>query len=123
MVEKTITMSYSDYKLLSIENEGYKQQYENLAQEKMVYLTMADRNTPPGFLRSPNVHRMSGTMVEKDELLSRMQIHLDGVKKRSVELELEYKKRIQELEEQLRLLSIIQTPIKAVSKWWHKLLK
>jgi hypothetical protein len=122
MVEKTVTMSMYEYKMLSIENEGYKQRYENLAEEKMVYLTLAERNTN-GYLRSPNVHRMSGTMVEKDELLSRMQIHLDGVKKRSVELELEYKKRIQELEEQLRLLSAVQAPIKAVTKWWHKLLK
>ena len=122
MVEKTITMSYNDYKMMSLENKGFKDQYENLAQEKMVYLTLAERNTN-GYLRSPNVHRMSGTMVEKDELLSRMQIHLDGVKKRSVELELEYKKRIQELEEQLCLLSTIQAPIKAVTKWWHKLLK
>jgi hypothetical protein len=122
MVEKTVTMSYNDYQMMSLENEEYKQRYEILAQEKMVYLTLAERNTN-GYLRSPNVHRMSGTMVEKDELLSRMQIHLDGVKKRSVELELEYKKRIQELEEQLRLLSAVQAPIKAVTKWWHKLLK
>ena len=122
MGKKTITMSYEDYQMMSIENDEYKRRYENLAEEKMVYLTLAERNTN-GYLRSPNVHRMSGTMVEKDELLSRMQIHLDGVKKRSVELELEYKKHIQELEKQLRLLSAVQAPIKAVTKWWHKLFK
>ena len=123
MVEKTITMSYHDYQMISLENETFKQRFDVLAQEKMVYLTLADRNTPPGFLRSPKPHRMSGEIVEKDELLNRMQIHLNNITKQSVDLELEYKKRIQELEEQLRLLSTIQTPIKAVSKWWHKLLK
>jgi len=122
MVEKTITMSMYEYKMISLENETFKQRFDELAQEKMVYLTLADRNTT-GFLRSPRPHRMSGEIVEKDELLNRMQIHLNNVTKQSVELELEYKKRIQELEEQLRLLSTIQAPIKAVSKWWHKLLK
>jgi hypothetical protein len=122
MVEKTITMSIHEYKMLEIENKAYKERFDELAQEKMVYLTLAERNTN-GYLRSPNVHRMSGTMVEKDELLNRMQTHLDGVKKRNIELELEYKKRIQELEKQLHLISTIEAPIKAVTKWWHKLLK
>jgi hypothetical protein len=52
-----------------------------------------------------------------------MQAHLDTVQKQSGEVESEYKQRIQDLEEQLRLLSAVQSPIKAVTKWWHKLLK
>jgi hypothetical protein len=115
MVEKTITMSYNDYQIMSLENETYKRQYENLVEEKKVYLILADRNSR--YFRSANVHRMSGEVVEKDELLSRMQAHLDTVQKQSVELELEYKKRIQELEEQLRLLSAVQAPIKTINKW------
>jgi hypothetical protein len=115
MVEKTITMSYNDYQMMSLENETYKRQYENLAQEKMVYLTLADRDAR-GYLRTPSAHRMSGSMVEKDELLSKMQAHLDTIQKQGVELELEYKKRIQELEEQLRQASI--NPVETVTKWW-----
>jgi hypothetical protein len=122
MGKKTITMSYEDYQMISIENELHKNQFDDLKQEKMVYLTLADRDSR-GYLRSPGVHQMSGSIVEKDELLSKMQIHLDGVEKRNAELELKYKKRIQELEEQLRLVSTIQAPIKTVNKWWHKLLK
>jgi septin family protein len=120
MVEKTITMSYNDYQMISLENETFKKQYENLAQEKMVYLTLAERNTN-GYFRSPYVNRMTGQVVEKDELLSRMQAHLDRVQKESGEVESEYKKRIQELEEQLRQASI--NPVETVSKWWHKLIK
>lgn len=122
MIEKTITMSMYEYKMISLENETFKQRFDELAQEKMVYLTLADRNTK-GFLRSPRPHRMSGQIVEKDELLNRMQIHLNNVTKQSVELELEYKERIQELEKQLDQASIIQAPVKAVTKWWQKLLK
>lgn len=121
MGKKTITMSYDDYQMMSVENETYKLQYEKLKQEKTIYLILADRNSR--YFLSPNVHRMIGEVVEKDELLSRMQAHLDTVQKQNGEVELEYQKRIQELEEQLRLLSTIQAPIKAVSKWWHKLLK
>jgi hypothetical protein len=126
MLEKTITMSYNDYQMMSLENETFKKQYENLAQEKMVYLILADRNSR--YFRSPYVHRMTGEVVEKDELLSRMQAHLDTVQKQSGEVELEYKKRIQELEEQL---ATAQTQVfikarveteKVVTKWWHKLL-
>lgn len=122
MIEKTITMSMYEYKMISLENETFKQRFDELAQEKMVYLTLADRNTT-GFLRSPRPHQMSGQIVEKDELLNRMQIHLNNVTKQSVELELEYKKCIQDLEKQLDKASIIQAPVKAVTKWWHKLLK
>ena len=121
MGKKTITMSYEDYQMMSTENEMYKRQYENLAKEKTVYLILAERNSK--YFLTPNVHRMIGEVVEKDELLSRMQAHLDTVQKQSGEVELEYKKRIQELEEQLCLLSAVQAPIKAVTKWWHKLLK
>jgi hypothetical protein len=121
MVEKTITMSYNDYQMMSLENETYKRQYENLAEEKKVYLILAERNSR--YFRSPNVHRMTGEIVEKDELLSRMQAHLDTVQKQSGEVESEYKQRIQDLEEQLRLLSAVQSPVKAVTKWWHKLIK
>ena len=123
MVEKTITMSYDDYQMISLENETFKQRFDELALEKMVYLTLADRNTPPGFLRSPRPHRMSGEIVEKDELLNRMQIHLNNITKQSVDLELEYKKCIQDLKKQLDQASIIHSPVKAVTKWWHKLLK
>lgn len=120
MVEKTITMSYHDYQMISLENETFKQRFDELAQEKMVYLTLAERNTN-GYFRSPYVNRMTGEIVEKDELLSRMQAHLDRVQKQSGEVELEYKQRIQELEEQLRQVSI--NPVETVTKWWHKLLK
>jgi hypothetical protein len=120
MVEKTITMSIHEYKMLEIENKAYKERFDELAQEKMVYLTLAERNTN-GYFRSPFVNRMTGEVVEKDELLSRMQAHLDRVQKESGEVESEYKKRIQELEEQLRQASI--NPVETISKWWHKLIK
>ena len=121
MGKKTITMSYEDYQMMSIENNEYKRRYENLAKEKTVYLILAERNSK--YFLTPHVHRMIGEVVEKDELLSRMQAHLDRVQKQSGEVESEYKQRIQDLEEQLRLLSAVQSPIKAVTKWWHKLLK
>ena len=42
MVEKTITMSYDDYQMMSLDNKMYKDQYEKLAAEKMVYVTLRD---------------------------------------------------------------------------------
>jgi len=115
MGKKTITMSYDDYQMMSIENETYKQRYEKLKQEKMVFLTLGTHIS--------HISQMSGQIVEKDELLSRMQKHLSLMKKRGEESETNYRQRIATLEKQL---SIIQAPVEAaktVTKWWHKLLK
>ena len=107
-------MSYEDYQMMSTENEGFKQQYENLAQEKMVYLTLVDTRATP-----LNTHKMSGVMIEKDELLNKMQKHLDAVEERSVNRELEYQKRIERLKEELHRVKAEANS----TKWWHKLLK
>ena len=109
-------VSFHDYEMLEMENEGLKYQFDQLKDEKMVFLTLED----PKY--NPHAHQMRRSqIVKKDELLNRMQKHLDRVKKQSVDLELEYKKRIQELEDQLRQASI--NPVETVIKWWHKLLK
>ena len=116
MGKKTITMSYEDYQMISVENELYKQQYEELKQEKMVYLTLKDpysRYGPPS--------QMSGQMVEKDELLKKMQEHLESTKEQFKDRESNYLKRIERLNEEL-----YEASIKAAvnsTKWWHKLLK
>lgn len=117
MVEKTITMSIHEYKMLEIENKAYKERFDELAQEKMVYLTLGNR-TNPLF-----VHQISGQIVEKDELLSKMQKHLSLMKKRGDERETNYIQHIATLEKQLDQVYIIHAPVKAVTKWWHKLLK
>jgi DNA repair exonuclease SbcCD ATPase subunit len=118
MVEKTITMSIREYEMISIENELYKNQFDKLKQEKMVYLTLIDPQIEPLYS-----HKMGGEIVEKDELLNRMQKHLDGVEKRGKELKAHYERRIVNLEEQLRQASTVQAPVKTVTKWWHKLVK
>jgi len=112
MIEKTITMSMYEYKMLSTEAEIAREAYNQLKEEKMVFLTLGTR--------AMDTSQMSGQIVDKDELLSKMQKHLSLMKKRGEERETSYIQRIVDLEKQL---SIIQAPIKAVSKWWHKLLK
>jgi len=113
MGKKTITMSYEDYQMISIENETYKRKYEELQDEKMVFLTLGTRVT--------HISQMSGQIVEKDKVLKKMQEHLADSKRRFEEREANYERRIQELEEQLRQASI--NPVETVTKWWHKLLK
>jgi hypothetical protein len=116
MGKKTITMSYEDYQMISTENELYKQQYEELKQEKMVYLTLKDpysRYGPPS--------QMSGQIVEKDELLKKMKEHLEVTKEGFDERVANYERRIQRLKEEL-----YEASVKAEAnstKWWHKLLK
>jgi chromosome segregation ATPase len=114
MVEKTITMSYNDYKMMSIENEGYKQRYENLAKEKMVYLTVTDQG--PRYSHHSH-HQVSGQIVEKDELLKKMKEHLEAAEERMKEREAKYEKRIKNLKEYQTEFNIIQ------SKWWYKLFR
>ena len=106
-------MSYEDYQMISIENETYKRKYEELQDEKMVFLTLGTRVT--------HISQMSGQIVEKDKVLKKMQEHLADSKRRFEEREANYERRIQELEEQLRQASI--NPVETVTKWWHKLLK
>lgn len=113
MGKKTITMSYEDYQMISIENETYKRKYEELQDEKMVFLTLGTRVT--------HISQMSGQIVEKDKVLKKMQEHLADSKRRFEERESNYERRIQELEEQLRQASI--NPVETVTKWWHKLIK
>ena len=115
MVEKTITMSMYEYKMLSLDAEIAREAYNQLKEEKMVFLTVGTRTM--------DISQMSGQIVDKDELLSKMQKHLSLMKKRGEERETNYTQRIATLEKQL---SIIQAPVeaaKAVTKWWHKLLK
>jgi hypothetical protein len=116
MVEKTITMSYNDYKMMSIENEEYKKRYDNLAQEKMVYLTIKDPYLR--YAHPSRVNQMSGQIVEKDKLLKKMQEHLKTAEEEMKERESDYKIRIRKLEQELR-----QASKETVNKWWHKLLK
>jgi len=116
MVEKTVTMSMYEYKMLSREVEAYKQQYENLAQEKMVYLTIKDPYSR--YVDPSRVNQMSGQIVEKDKLLKKMQEHLKTAEEEMKERESDYKIRIRKLEEELR-----QASKETVTKWWHKLLK
>ena len=116
MVEKTITMSYNDYQMMSLENEAYKQRYEELKQEKMVYLTIKDPYSR--YVDPSRVNQMSGQIVEKDKLLKKMQEHLKTAEEEMKERESDYKIRIRKLEEELR-----QASKKTVTKWWHKLLK
>ena len=119
MGKKTITMSYEEYQLISIENEGFKRQYDELKQEKMVFLTLADTKINP-----IKVHRMGGQVVEKDELLKKMQDHLDAVERRAEEREANYERRIERLKEELYKASINPIPTKeAIGKWWHNLFK
>lgn len=106
-------MSYEDYQMISIENETYKRKYEELQDEKMVFLTLGTRVT--------HISQMSGQIVEKDKVLKKMQEHLADSKRRFEERESNYERRIQELEEQLRQASI--NPVETVTKWWHKLIK
>jgi len=113
MGNKTITMSYDDYQMMSIENETYKRQYEELQDKKMVFLTLGTRVS--------HISQMSGQIVEKDKVLKKMQEHLADSKRRFEEREADYERRIQELEEQLRQASI--NPVETVTKWWDKLLK
>jgi adenine-specific DNA methylase len=115
MGKKTITMSYDDYQMISVENETYKLQYEELKQEKKVFLTVVTRGM--------DISQMSGQIVDKDELLKKMQGHLSLMKKRGDERETNYIQHIATLEKQLDQVSIIHAPVKAVTKWWHKLLK
>ena len=122
MVEKTITMSIHEYKMLEIENKKYKEQFDKLAEEKWVYLTTGYRENPLF------IYQMSGgIIIEKDELLSKMQKHLSLMKKRVEESETGYLQRIATLEKQLlEAQAPVEVPVeavKAVTKWWHKLLK
>lgn len=106
-------MSYDDYQMISIENEDYKQRYENLAQEKMVYLAVADNRT-----RYSHISQISGQIVEKDELLKKMQEHLESAKRKMQEREANYERCIDRLKEELHQASIKQS---TVTKWWNKL--
>ena len=114
MGKKTITMSYDDYQMISVENEMYKHQYEELQQEKMVFLTIGTR--------ASHVSQMSGQIVEKDALLKKMQEHLEDAKRRFEEREANYERRIERLKEELYQASI--NPVESiVTRWWHKLFK
>jgi chemotaxis protein histidine kinase CheA len=114
MGKKTITMSYEDYQMISIENETYKRQYEELQDEKMVFLTLGTRVS--------HISQMSGQIVEKDKVLKKMQEHLADSKRRFEEREANYERRIEKLKEELYQASI--NPVETiVTKWWHKLFK
>ena len=123
MVEKTITMSMYEYKMLSLDAEIAREAYNQLKEEKMVYLTTGFRENPLF------VHNMSGMIIDKDELLSKMQKHLSLMKKRVEERETGYLQQIATLEKQLataQAQAFVKAPVeavKAVTKWWHKLLK
>jgi len=115
MVEKTITMSMYEYKMMSLENDVNKAQYEELKQEKMVYLTIKDRG--PRYL-----HQISGQIVEKDKLLKKMQERLEAAEELMKEREANYERRIEKLKEELYQASI--NPVETnVTRWWHKLFK
>lgn len=114
MGNKTITMSYEDYQMISTKNELYKQQYEELKQEKMVFLTLGTHVS--------HISQMSGQIVEKDKVLKKMQEHLADSKRRFEEREANYERRIERLKEELYQASINQVE-NVVTKWWHKLLK
>lgn len=119
MVEKTITMSYDDYQMMSLDNKMYKDQYEKLAAEKMVYVTLRD---PYARYTSTHVNKMSGQIVDKDELLKSMQTHLERCEERMKEQKIDYDLRIQKLNEELRQATM--NPVETtVTRWWHKLLK
>jgi len=123
MVEKTITMSMYEYKMLSREAEIAREEYNRLKEEKWIYVTTAYEN--PLFVRQMG----GGMIIEKDELLSGMQKHLSLMKKRVEERETSYLQQIATLEKQLataQAQSFVKAPVeaaKAVTKWWHKLLK
>lgn len=117
MGKKTITMSYDDYQMMSVDNETHKALYDQLKQEKMVYLTVADDRT-----RYSHISQLSGQVVEKDELLKKMQEHLESAKRKMQERKDYYERRIEELEERLRQASV--NPVETtITRWWHKLLK
>lgn len=107
-------MSYDDYQMITTENELYKQQYEELKQEKMVFLTLGTRVS--------HISQMSGQIVEKDKVLKKMQEHLADSKRRFEEREANYERRIERLKEELYQASINSVET-VVTKWWHKLLK
>ena len=107
-------MSYEDYQMMSIENDEFKQQYEELKQEKMVFLTLGTRVS--------HISQMSGQIVEKDKLLKKMQAHLEAAEERMKEREANYERRIERLKEELYQASINQVET-VVTRWWHKLLK
>jgi predicted GTPase len=115
-MNKTITMPYDEYQLLISDNEQLKRRFDERLEESAVYLTLVDTKKYPW-----DTHKMTGQIVKKDGLLSKMQEHLDEVAKRGKEREAEFEKRIKELEEKLQQASIIKEPAKAVSSWWHKL--
>jgi len=119
MGKKTITMSYDDYQMISVENKTYKDQYENLVDEKMVYVTLRD---PYARYAPTHVNKMSGQIVDKDELLRNMQTHLERCEERMKEQKIDYDLRIQKLNEELRQATV--NPVETtVTKWWHKLFK
>jgi len=119
MGKKTITMSYDDYQMISVENKTYKDQYENLVDEKMVYVTLRD---PYARYAPTHVNKMSGQIVDKDELHRNMQTHLERCEERMKEQKIDYDLRIQKLNEELRQATV--NPVETtVTKWWHKLFK
>lgn len=112
MTEKLITMPLREYEMIAIENEGYKDQFNELKKEKMVYITISDPRT-----RLSHISQISGQIVDKDELWSTLQKNLEKAKER----ETIYKERIRKLEEELHQASITPEPVKVIRKWWHKL--
>jgi len=124
MVEKTVTMSMYEYKMLSTEAEIAREEYNRLKEEKWVYVTTAYSENPL-FVRQMG----GGMIIDKDELLSKMQKHLSLMKKRVEERETGYLQQIADLEKQLataQAQSFVKEPVEAVkaaTKWWHKLIK
>ena len=119
MGKKTITMSYDDYQMMSVENEMHKNLYNNLKQEKMVYLTIIDQKSR---YSHHSHHQISGQVVEKDALLKKMQEHLEAAEERMKEREANYERHIEKLKEELYQASI--NPVETIAtKWWHKLFK
>lgn len=117
MSEKLITMSLDEYEIMSLDNKMYKDQYEKLAAEKMVYVTLRDPYTR---YTSTDVNKMSGQIVDKDELLKSMQTHLERCEERMKEQKINYDLRIQKLNEELRQATT--NPVETtVTRWWHKL--
>ena len=116
MGKKTLTMSYDDYQMISVENEMYKAQYEKLKDEKKVYLTTINQGSSHSHWSH---HEISGQIVEKDALLKKMKEHLEASKTRMKDREAKYKERIKKLEEELDQASIKTT----TTRWWHKIFK
>jgi hypothetical protein len=117
--DATITMSLHDYEMVKVENELLIQENERLKEGNTVFLSSERQNHWNG-----TEYRLSGTLVEKDALLKKMQEHLDAskVKVRKIVIkEFNYKQRISELEYEIEELKK-PFSLNVKSTWWGKLI-